>query len=252
MNKTAWNSTVFTSAFLIALAPGIVWSGMLTISIESTQFSPGSAGTVDVWISSDGADTLNRFNFEFRIDPVGATATELQFLDPQSDSQLSNAGYVFSTGSLKRDGQVLPPPFPGFPPIIIAPTPVGSVSTTTSPNDTFIGSDVSTANNVSLGATPRLLAELDLVSGSGTLAPNMGDSFTISLIAGPNTVFHPDSSSSTLDYTSSSGTITFASAVPEPSGLALMAFGSLALLTFGLRRFWQKQKSRVPESARLT
>ena len=213
--------------------------GAITLTIENAVFSPGAGGTLNVWISSNPNVMLSDLSFEFRVSAVGATATQLSFTAPQSDLQLNNANYVFATSSIKRDGD----PVFGIP--IEA---VGTVSTSTFPNDTYIGFDgvapSSPAGPVNLGTTNLLLATLELSAGNGLLAPVEGDAFRVELIASGFTQFF-DQNGSTIAFSSSGGAISI-TAVPEPSGVfGILAFGSVAML----RRYVRRRRARRTKSA---
>lgn len=60
------------------------------------------------------------------IQPLGVALGQLAFTDPQRDLQLGDADYIFFGDSTKQ----------------IAGIPVGSLSQTLSPNDTFSGEDL--------------------------------------------------------------------------------------------------------------
>ncbi len=143
----------------------------------------------------------------------------LQFVDPQSDSQLGMGNYVFAGNSL-------------------TPPPIGLVSTATNTNDTYIGGDA-TLNAIPVGLnntqSPFLLFRLDL---SAALA-NVGDQFTIQLQSGQ---FYSDLTDPlselpiTGSFAGSDGsfapfTIT---AVPEPNSTGLILIGSA--VGFWMRR----------------
>lgn len=201
-------------------------SANMVISIDSLTLQAGQAGDVNVWISSDalGGELLNSFGFEFRIATAGST--RLEFVDPQPDSQLTESNYVFSGNS--GDANV--------------PTPVGTVSTVVTPNDTFIGGDFTNDfSDVTVSSSPLLLATLR-VTADTVLPPGDGDSFTVSLVDGLSTYFASNANPS-LSYRSSSGTVTIqAAVVPEPSSLLIVASGGVFFLLVGARP-WRRARS---------
>lgn len=188
----------------------------LFISIANTTIAPGGSGSVDVTVQSDAAsgDLLSQFGFEFRISTLGAT--QLDFANPQGDSELGDATYIFSGDSLANTAP-----------------PVGAVISVVVPNDAFVGGDATFSGvDVTVGTSARLLARLDLATLTA-LPPADGDSFSIELIAGQNTFFQ-DSEFRGIVFQSSAGTITVA--VPEPSGAVLLICGlSCLVLTILLR-----------------
>jgi hypothetical protein len=176
----------------------------LLVSIGSTTITPGGTGSIDVTVESDAAlgDLLSLFSFEFRISTGGPT--QLDFSNPQGDSQLGELGYVFAGDSLAA----------AFPP-------VGSVSGSIAPNDTFIGGDATfSGSDVSVLATARLLVRLDFTAAT-VLPPVAGDSFVVELIAGQTTAFQ-DSEFFDVAYEATTGTVTI---VPEPSGAVMVLCG---------------------------
>ena len=169
----------------------------LLISIGSTSITPGGTGSVDVTIESEAplGDLLSLFSFEFRVNTGGPT--QLDFSNPQGDSQLSDADYVFSGDSLAA----------AFPP-------VGAVSGTIAPNDTFIGGDATfSGSDVTVLGTPQLLVRLDFTAAT-VLPPALNDSFAVELIASQSTAFQ-DSEFLDVAYEATMGTVTI---VPEPPG----------------------------------
>jgi hypothetical protein len=194
-------------AYLVLLVVQVLLSSSaraeLLITVESKMIQSGQEGDVNVWISSNSGESLNNFGVEFRITTGGAT--RLEFVDPQPDSQLTNPSYVFhdNSGDLNT------------------PLPVGLVSTTTTPNDTFIGGDFTfDGSDVQVTSSPLLLATLRVTS-STALPPAPGNTFTISLIDSLNTFFV--SSTDSLQYSSTAGTVTVVASVPEPSSFIIAA-----------------------------
>lgn len=178
------------------------------ISIADALVPEGGVAYVDVSIESDSTagDPLSIFGFEFRISTAGAT--QLDFLDPQSDSQLSSGSYMFAGDSL---ADLFPP--------------VGTVGTTVVPNDTYFGGDgTASGGNVLVGALARLMVRLEVTTNT-LLPPVAGDQFSIELIPGPNTFFI-DSEFNDIAYSSAPGTISIV-AVPEPASCSLLLIGSL-------------------------
>ena len=201
----------FLIASVTILCQGFATAEII-VSYSGGSVAPGGTGFVDVLVSSDalpGApDELDSFSGHFRISPVGgAVSNGLQFVASQSDSQLANPGYVFFNDSL-------------------TPPPIGSVSTSTNTNDTYVGGDATLSgfgvplHNLS---GSFLLYRLDL---DAALA-NAGDMFEIELINDPSTDFL-DTGFTPLSIDAASFTpFTVTAAVPEPSATVLLAIGTV-------------------------
>jgi hypothetical protein len=211
----------------IVLLPLSFAHGSLFVSIDSKTIATGSSGYVDVTIRSDSADALAQFGFEFRISTL--TPTQLDFVSPQSDAQLTDGAYMFAGDSLAADAGIS----------------VGSVTTVVVPNDTYLGGDATLSGlEVPVPALPALLVRLELTTLT-SLAPTIGDQFLVELVRGPNTFFQ-DSEFSDLPFSSTSGTVTIG-AIPEPSSLALQAGALLLLMAIASRaQSGRPPRLRVP------
>lgn len=203
-------------ALLLMLASAPVADAALIVTIGSTNVYPGTSGTVDVYVrSTTGTDQLTVASLQFQITPASPGATGLSFTNPQSDSHLTAPGYIFLGNSAA---------------FISGPLPSSTISTTVTPDDTFLGGDgTDDFSAVLVPTTDRLLTRLDL---SALLSA--GGSFQISLVpasglGGPFTVFY-DQNFNPIEYNSTAGLIT----TPEPA--TMVVFGSLALAGFGAVR----------------
>jgi hypothetical protein len=203
----------------------------LVITIGDATIAEGGTGFVDVLIHSDDVldgDPLQNFGFEFRI--TTAEPTRLEFVNPQSDPQLTDPNYVFFGDSLAEMIGVGPPILP--------------------PNTTFIGGDSTDSfADVTVLTTDKLLARLQLTAMMDLdLPPEVGDTFTISLEPSVNTFFN-DSLINPISFSSTPGTVTIgpaATVVPEPGALALFALGSVLLLA---KRQGRTRKHRFKSSS---
>lgn len=188
--------------------------GDVIITLHGSTIQTGGAGHVDVFISSNAEptapDLVDSFSVKFRITPeAGSVADGLQFVDPQSDSQLLFSQYIFSGNSL-------------FAPL----GPLGLVSTEVNTNDLYIGGDSTIdvlGRALDKDSTPMLLFRLDL---SAATAVN-GNRFTLQVVDDPVTEFtDPDISPLTIDDSSFAAlTVT---AVPEPGAMGLILSGTAA------------------------
>lgn len=215
---------VFVLATLAAALAARPASAGFVIEVADVAVPPGvGSAAVDVTIRSDdptAATPLQFFNFEFRITPVGGTATRLGFVNPQPDEQLGSPDYVFAGNSFAATFGL----------------PVGTVSTTAVPADTFIGSDL-TADLSDVAVTPAgaLLVRLR-VRADTLLPPAAGDQFTVELVRSPNTFFG-NNADPAVPYTATAGTVTIVPAVvPAPSALVLVATAAPVVLAVGARR----------------
>ncbi|MFO0911021.1 MAG: PEP-CTERM sorting domain-containing protein [Isosphaeraceae bacterium] len=199
-------------------------NAQVIVTVQDATINEGQTGYVDVLISSTTNAPLSLFGFEFRI--AGTTANRLLFVNPQPTAYLTDPNYVLFGDSL----------------IEMSNLPVGNVTQTTVPDDTFIGGDYSnTFSDVILPVTPKLLARLQITAAT-VLPPLGGETYTLSLILNnpppgpPNNsyyTFFQDSLFNEIPLDPSSrlqGTITVQS-VPEPGTWALSA---VALAAGGL------------------
>jgi len=176
------------------------------IDVGDATVLPGGVTTVPVYIRSTltAGEPLNNFSFSFQVDTLGPT--QLDFLNPQFDGQLSQPNYVFAGNSTSS---VFPP--------------VGVVTTTIVPNDTFIGGDATLDGlSVLVPQSDMLLALLNFTTLT-VLPPEIGDVFRVSLMANANTAFFGEVDGPTVGFTSTTGTVTV---VPEPSSAWLVVVGA--------------------------
>ena len=144
-------------------------------------------------------------------------------MDPQSDSQLTNASYVFFGNSL-------------------TPPPIGLVGSVNATQDDYIGGDATLSGlGILLDNTmsPFLLYRLDL---DATLT-NAGETFEIALIDDAGTQFL-DTGFNPLLVTSGSFDAFTITAVPEPSTTAVLLIGSVCLAA----RRWRRRESHAESS----
>src|SRR3954462_15970823 len=95
-----------------------------------------------------------------------------------------------------------------------------------------------------------ILARLKVSGGAGSLSPDIGDQFLISLVPSTSTFFSRTTdgiNNTDIAYTSTPGTVTIGSltAVPEPRSLTALAAGAVNAFGCGLLR-----RARRPRSAR--
>lgn len=208
------------------VAENVAHGGVL-IRYSGSTITAGGSGFVDVFVSSDAAaatpDVLDSFSAQFLITPIGgAPAAGLQFVDPQSDSQLGQANYVFFGDSL-------------------TPPPLGLVSSVTNANDTYVGGDATVSGlGVALDATSpeKLLFRLDLSAAQATV----GSQYALQLVNSGGTSFlDPSFSALTID-SSAFGPFTLTAAVPEPSSCCVAALVLCGVVLRARRRGAAKQR----------
>lgn len=186
-------------------------SAAIMLSFATSSPSPlvaGSSGTLDVLIHSNASDVLDSFLVEFTLTPLGLSpAGGVTFSPPamQQDAQLTDLTYVFHGNSLSFETSQ-------------------SVGTVIG-DDTYIGYDATfDFIPVTLSGTDQLLFRLNLegvAAGSYSIEVLSAEFLRDQLLADPMDPGYPDN---LVPFTSTSGTITVASAtaVPEPSSAALL------------------------------
>lgn len=192
-------------ALLIMLAISAPAWAEIGVTIGNLDLAPGGTGFVEVSITGDN-DLLQAAGFEFRIQSLGPTS--LEFVDPQPYDYLSDSGYVFSSDSFALD----------YPP-------VGGVSETVVPGDTFLGGDMTLSMADVTVTSFKLLARLQ-VTANTMLPPEAGDLFTISLEPSLSTYFS-DSGFNTIGYSATTGTVNI---VPEPGTITLLLVSAVFLM----------------------
>ncbi len=201
----------------------------IIVTVSDATVTPGGTAFVDVFIRSSSTDPLQSFGFEHRITTGGAT--RLEFVDPQPDPQLTNPDYVFLGDSFDQ----------------INVFPVGAVSTSSVPNDTFVGGDLTDSfADVTLTTTSLLLASLQVTTNT-LLPPVLGDTFSVTFDDTSFNTFFVDSGFSflTIDTINSdfTGTVTV---VPEPSSLLLALLGLFGGIAWVGRRRRRAKRSPQP------
>ncbi|MEM1224565.1 MAG: PEP-CTERM sorting domain-containing protein [Planctomycetota bacterium] len=200
---------------MVATSHAATCSAEIIFTIPNQTIAPGKTGSIDLLISSNANDELDRFEYRVTITPLGSPQGALTFVAPLFDG--TDADYVYGTPSFGFLAGIDSAGLEAF----------GGDETANQdfgfPTNTFLGP--------TLDATPRLLARLNL---SHDNAFGAGDSFQVSLV---NTdarfltdlTFSFDTfleSSTALNFSSSPGTITIGpTAVPEPSTFVLALLG---------------------------
>jgi len=188
----------------------------LNIALSDVTLAPGGTGTMDITVTSNSSVTLSLFSLTLQITQMPGTTSFLTFTGGV-DPPYSNSNYVFSNQSFNSDfGQPFwAPPF-----------------TTVYTNDSISGGDSAdpTVGPGYVTITGTLLLATVQFQALGT---NPGDQFQISLVpptydpSNVSTQFD-DQNGALLNYTSTGGTVTITSVVPEPSSLTVVALSGLS------------------------
>jgi len=203
----------------------------LVITIGTIHLDPGASGYLDVTIQSDNAipgDPLQAYGFEYRITRLYGTG-RLEFVDPQPTGFLTDSQYVFFGNSFDYVNTL----------------PVGGVSQTDQPADTFIGGDsTNDGENVTVTTTSKLLTRLQVTSAAG-LPTQPDDVYQVALISGGSTFFQ-DKDSNDILYSSTSGRVYI---TPEPGSLVAVVSGGVVLACLGWRRARRKKAAASPHAS---
>jgi len=203
---------------LLGLTATRARAGLIIALGNDYNLAPGGIGTIDITVTSNNpsGDTLAAFGLELLI-TRGTSASFLTFTG--GIGPYGNSNYVFFGQSSNSDISI---PFWG--------APYQSSPVTGYPSDSITGGDSADSSGpgyVTITSTSLLLATVEFQAQPG--AP-LTDQFQISLVNDPNfTYFQYDQNPlDLLKYTSTPGTVTITSVIPEPSSLTLLALSGLS------------------------
>lgn len=207
--------------FLLAATISSPLSADIIVDIQDATIAAGGTGFVDVLISSNSISDLASFGFEFQISAPTVNGA-LRFSAVQSDSETTaqsplDYDYVFLGDSINFSAVRQDPD-----------------------EQSLVGGDAASAN-VSITGTQLLMARLEIEHITGTPLAAVGDTFTVSLLPGPNTEFLDENLAPVNLFSSSSGTITITAAVPEPGSTSILLASSAAGF------WWTRRKRRLQE-----
>jgi hypothetical protein len=205
---------------LLALAANVARADFI-VNVGDLSLQPNSSGLLPIYISSTAGQPLANTNFEFLITTAGPTRLEFASSpDPSIDPTFAAPNYVFSGNSADQAFDIA----------------LGTAATTSVPNDTFFGGDLTADSTDITGPLTNVLMAYLPVTTSLALPPVAGDTFTVSLIpnadSGANGISgftgFSDSAGTYYPFTSSAGTVTI---VPEPSSWTLCLCGAIIFFT---------------------
>jgi len=214
------NRSIQAFAFiLLGLTATRARAGVI-IALDNVTVAPGGTGTMDIAVTSNSlaSDTLSQFSLALQITQKPGTTSFLTFtggVDPYN-----NPNYVFSGESFNVNNGL---PFWGPPFTTIYTYDSISGGDAANPLGTFVTIPSTVGEPNSLLATVQFQA----------LGTNPGDQFQISLVpptydpSNVSTQFD-DQNGALLNYTSTGGTVTITSVVPEPSSLTVVALSGLS------------------------
>jgi hypothetical protein len=205
------------AAIVVALIATTAHAGLI-VDVLDTNLTAGGTGTMNVMIRSEfGTEVLSSYGIVLQITKLsGASGDQLQFVNPQSNSQGGSSNYVLFGDSLGISSTVVPVNWP---------------------NDNYFGTDTTISNGVGVPTTELLLARLEF---NTSLTAN-GDRFLVSLDS-INSSYTDEAFKNTFSFSGlSHNGIATIGVVPEPSSLTLAAFGIAAAAWF---RFHQKSRTR--------
>lgn len=192
--------TFLVLALSVAFAAADAQAAFL-VSVGSASVAAGGSAFVDITIRGDPELPGLLDSFDARLQITGGPAGGLRFTAPQSNGQLTDSNYVFFGDTT------------GGP---------GAASTTTNPNDTYVGGDGTLRGNGADVTAGRLLLRLDL----SALAAGV---YTVSLT--PTGTEFRDPDFVPVAFTATSGTVTVTGGpppvvTPAPAGLLVGVAGA--------------------------
>lgn len=223
--------------FLSAISLNQLLHAAIIVDVRDATINAGQSGTVDVLIRSTGTDEVDLYNIDFQISAVGGPTGTLQFLNMQvlTDDQATN--YIFSPTNLNNPSHTnigITPDRPNPTRLIL------DDFTDPFPDLDSEGSDVGVSN--------FLLARLDVqhvLATNQTAIQADGEQFRIVLQNSVDTFFDDsfggpvNIDASSFNATGVGGgliTITGATAIPEPTSLAVLTMLSAGAFEWSRRR----------------
>lgn len=229
VNEMYIKKTLALAAVVLAVALNSADArAALVISFVDATVAPGGSGHVDVLVSSDGTDTFQNYFLDFVVGGPTHSAEPINFvasMSPAPQLLATDPGYIFL-----GDSAEVAFPF-GVDTLVTNPATPFANDLINVADETFSGDDRKIA---STDSNPLyLLARLNF---EAPVNATIGSTYSVSLDEFTS-VFVDSDELPIFDFTSSPGTITIgAAAVPEPSGVALLAIGSLTWLARRRRR----------------
>lgn len=204
--------------FYSLLLMGLIYHSAALISAEftvsSASFQPNDSSiSISVMLSNPSSASINlaAFSFELTVTPISPRRVEF---DPLSQpNSLGDSNYIFFGNSSSLNTPL---------------TPWSVKSTGGGVNNTIVFSDsTDTTSNVSLAAnSSKLLANLNLVPGTGLNRPQAGDVYQLSFLSNGTSIF--DENLNPISFTTGSGSLTVP--VPEPSSYMMVTLAFCVLL----------------------
>lgn len=216
---------IFAGIAIVLLTSASSVHAAIIVTVSDVNIEVSDTAWIDVFVESDqpGGEAYAFAGYDFLITPVAPTATQLAFVDPQPNAFTTQPNYLFAGDSFG---------------------PAGTLSSVTTPNDSYGGSDSSADGGLTVYATPltsqKLLVRLQVTTATGLL-PSVGDSFDVTFNQDPNFSFiTEDIFGAPLAFDAGNskfvGRVNVISAVPEPSSFALCTLLGLACVGYRSRR----------------
>lgn len=195
----------------------------MIITIGGGSIDPGGSLTLDIGIESDAPpENLAEYELILQITPLtGSGGSSLQFVDPNSETYLEDADYVFAATSESIA-------FDESTGLLVSPSEISYYDASVDGAGFLLNVPVTSGQKLATVTVSHVL-------GGASPQEVAGDQFTFA--AGPNTFFANTDSFDELGYQFVSGTVTVnAVAIPEPSSVALLMVCGGGLLVRRRRR----------------
>ena len=223
------NKIQFATLIVLGMIFTAIPAPAVDFAVSSATFQPNDNSiSLSVTLSNPGSTSINlaAFSFELAVTPVSPRRVEFDAVS-QPDS-LSNSNYIFYGNSADYTTPL---------------TPWSVKSTGGGVNNDFVFSDTTdnTLNMTVPANSSKLLANIRLKPGSGSVRPQSGDVYTLSFISAGTSIF--DENLNPVSFTTGTGTLSVP--VPEPSTyiLAIIGAGSIGVLARNRRRSMISQEN---------